>query len=60
MSTLPDVLTLKEAAKFLRLHPSTIYTLSQKKKLPVKRVGGQWRYSRTKLMEWIRSGGERG
>ena len=60
MSTLPDVLTLKEAAKFLRLHPSTIYTLSQKKKLPVKRVGGQWRYSRTRLSEWIKTGGEKG
>ena len=54
---LPDVLTLKEAAKYLRLHPSTVYTLSQKKQLPVTKVGGQWRYLKSHLEQWLFHGG---
>lgn len=54
---LPEVLTHKEAAKFLRIHPMTLYVLSRAKKLPVRKMGGQWRYSRTRLEQWMYQGG---
>ena len=48
-----DILTLKEAAKYLKIGESTVYRLAQKGKLPGRKVGGGWRFSRRKLEAWI-------
>ena len=51
-----EIMTLKEAAGLLRLHFMTVYKLTRKGKIPAKRVGGQWRFSRQRLTEWVREG----
>lgn len=37
------LMTVKEAAAYLRCHASTIYRLLRKEKLPGVKVGNQWR-----------------
>jgi excisionase family DNA binding protein len=48
-----SVMTLQEVALFLRLSESTIYRLAQEGKLPGRKVGGAWRFSRKGLEAWL-------
>jgi excisionase family DNA binding protein len=48
-----DVLTLPEAAALLRCHPKTLRKMATEAKIPAKRVGKLWRFSRTKLEQWL-------
>lgn len=49
-----DVLTLDEAAAFLRLHRNTLRKLAQDGKVPVRKYGAQWRFSKKLLEEHLR------
>jgi excisionase family DNA binding protein len=40
----PPILTLTEVARYLRVHPSTIYRLLKLNQLPAFRVGSDWRF----------------
>ena len=48
-----DILTVKEAAKYLKLAQSSVYKLAKEDRLPARKVGGSWRFSRRGLDEWI-------
>ncbi len=48
-----QIMTPKEAAKYLGLHLITIYRLIKKGKLPGFKVGGQWRFKKDILDAWI-------
>lgn len=50
----PDaVLTVSEVSEYLKLAESTVYRLAKEKKLPGRKVGGAWRFSRKGLEEWL-------
>jgi excisionase family DNA binding protein len=49
-----DVMTLEEAAVFLRCHPKTIMRKADALHIPYKRLGTLWRFSRVKLEAWMR------
>jgi excisionase family DNA binding protein len=49
-----DLLTVREVATYLRKSPSTVYRLTREGRLPAKKVGGTWRFSRKSLDEWLR------
>ena len=48
-----DVLTLEEAASFLRCHPKTLRLVAIRGKIPSRRVGSLWRFSRIVLESWM-------
>lgn len=50
-----QIMTPKEAAKYLGLHLITIYRLIKKGELPGFKVGGQWRFKKDLLDSWILS-----
>ena len=50
-----QIMTPKEAAKYLGLHLITIYRLIKKGELPSFKVGGQWRFKKDLLDTWIAS-----
>ncbi len=50
----PTLMTVEEAAQYLRLHPSTVYRLVRLRKLPAVKVGKQWRLDRETLEGWLR------
>lgn len=51
-----EVLNSKEAAEFLKLNKNTLFKLARENKIPVQRVGRQWRFSKQALIKWLESG----
>ncbi len=50
----PDkLMTLEEAAKYLDIHPGTLYRWAQKKKLPASKIGRIWRFRKERVNEWL-------
>jgi excisionase family DNA binding protein len=50
---MPEVLTLKEAARFLRLSERSLYELARAQKLPAAQLGGKWLFPRRQLERWL-------
>lgn len=48
-------LTSEEAAEYLRLGLSNLYSLAQEGRLPGNRIGKVWRFSKEDLDAWVRS-----
>jgi excisionase family DNA binding protein len=46
-------MTVHELAEYLRVHPSTIYRLLQRKKLPGFRIGSDYRFQRESVDRWL-------
>ena len=51
----PEVLTLKEAAKLLRVNANEVQLLAENKQLPARKIGTQWRFYRPALVEWLKN-----
>ncbi|MGO9265991.1 MAG: helix-turn-helix domain-containing protein [Candidatus Binataceae bacterium] len=47
-----NVMTLEEVANYLRVHPSTIYRLVKRGKLPAFKVGSDWRFNLESIDHW--------
>jgi excisionase family DNA binding protein len=54
----PEILDVIDAAEFLRVSPATVRLALATKKLPGKRVGKEWRLSKTALIAWLSTPGE--
>ncbi len=52
----PNLLTIREVADILRVHPRTVYRLVQESALAAIRVGTQWRVPENALHAYIDSG----
>lgn len=50
---LPDVLTLKEAAAWLRLSERALYDLARAQQVPAALLGGKWVFPRALLERWL-------
>jgi excisionase family DNA binding protein len=50
---MPDVLTLKEAAAWLRLSERSVYELARGRRLPAAQLGGKWLFPRAQLERWL-------
>lgn len=48
-----EIMTLEQCAKYLKTSISTIYRLAQEGKIPVSKVGNQWRFRKDKIDEWL-------
>ena len=48
-----QILTVREAADYLRVHQVTIYRLLNDGELPGFRLGGSWRFSRAALAKHL-------
>jgi excisionase family DNA binding protein len=51
--TLPRVMTVKEIATYLRVHPSTIYKLLRIGELPGFRIASEWRFNSATIDRWL-------
>lgn len=47
-----DVLTVEEAAKMLKVAPSTVCDYARAGKIPGRKIG-VWRFSRAALLAWL-------
>jgi len=48
-----SIMTVKEAAQYLKLNYLTVYKLLQRGKIPASKVGGNWRFKKEILDEWL-------
>ncbi|MGD0898611.1 MAG: helix-turn-helix domain-containing protein [Thermoguttaceae bacterium] len=51
---LPDVMTLAEAAGYLRLSEGEVLELVRDQGLPSRRIGNEWRFLRAAIQDWLR------
>lgn len=49
-----EVLTLDEAASFLRVSPEAVMRLVVQQALPGRPIDGEWRFLRAALVDWLR------
>lgn len=50
-----DILTLEEAASFLRISKRSVYRMLKERTIPARKIMHKWRFDRDQLKEWIRS-----
>jgi len=44
---------VEEVAKYLGLHPISIYRLIKTSDIPAMKIGGQWRFKKEVLDDWF-------
>jgi excisionase family DNA binding protein len=52
----PDVLTVEAAAELLGTDPATVAALAESGEVPARRLGGEWRFARRALLDWLARG----
>lgn len=60
MAKTRDVLTVKDIAEYLNLHPMTVYKYVKEGNIPAFKIGATWRIRRDSIKRWIRENEERG
>jgi excisionase family DNA binding protein len=51
-----EILDVQGAATLLGVSTTTIYHLARKGDIPATRVGREWRFSRSNLLQWVANG----
>ena len=54
-----EVLTLEEAAAYLRLHPRTLRIKATEGLIPGAKIGRLWRFHKQQLEQWIQDAAAR-
>ncbi len=52
-AALPDLFSPKQLAEYLQLSQRTVYRLLERGDLPAVKVGGQWRFRKAAVDEWL-------
>jgi excisionase family DNA binding protein len=47
------VMTIPEVARFLQVHPTTVYRLVRQGKLPAFKIGSEYRFNRETIEQWV-------
>lgn len=47
------IMKVSQVAEYLNMAPSTVYRLARQGKLPGRKIGGAWRFSRQGIDAWI-------
>ncbi|MBU4457901.1 MAG: helix-turn-helix domain-containing protein [Candidatus Omnitrophica bacterium] len=53
MTQSKEVLTVRDVARFLDVHPMTIYKYVKEGKIPAFKIGANWRIRRDSIRKWI-------
>ena len=53
MTKAKQVMTVKEIAEYLGVHPMTIYKYVQDGKIPAFKIGASWRIRRDSIKKWM-------
>ena len=54
MSKDKEIMTAKEVAEYLNLHPLTVHKYAREGKIPAFKIGADWRFHRKYIERWIR------
>jgi excisionase family DNA binding protein len=50
---MPEIMTTKELAKYLRLQEATVYKHAAEGNIPGIRIGSAWRFDKENIDKWI-------
>jgi excisionase family DNA binding protein len=50
---LEEVLTIKEASKYLKVAPRTLYRHIREHNIPAFKLGREWRFIKSELDKWL-------
>jgi len=53
---MPQIMTTKEIAKYLKLHEITICKYASEGRIPAIRIGRVWRFDKDAIDKWIAEG----
>ena len=48
------ILTAKEVAEYLNLHPLTVHKYAREGKIPAFKIGTDWRFHKRSIEKWIK------
>ncbi|MHB1423188.1 MAG: helix-turn-helix domain-containing protein [Gemmataceae bacterium] len=51
-----EVLTLREAAAYLKMAEADVLRWVEEQALPARRMGNEWRFLKTAIQQWLRTG----
>ena len=49
----PEVMNLAQAAQLLQVEDRVVLDLAESRKLPGRKIGKEWRFSRTAILTWL-------
>ena len=49
-----EILTTKEVAEYLKIHPLTVHRYAREGKIPAFKIGTDWRFHKKYLEKWIK------
>ncbi len=49
-----EILTAKEVAEYLSIHPFTVHRYAREGKIPAFKIGSDWRFHKKFIDRWIR------
>lgn len=49
----PEIMTIGEAAAYLRISISSLYKIAQEGRIPCQKVGRHWRFKREAIDRWL-------
>ena len=54
MAKQKEILTAKEVAEYLKVHPLTVHKYAREGKIPAFKIGTDWRFHKKYIDDWIR------
>lgn len=54
MGKVKEILTAKEVAEYLNIHPLTVHKYAREGKIPAFKIGTDWRFHKKYIQRWIR------
>ena len=55
-----DFLTTAEVARYLQVHPTTVYKLVRNRQIPAFKIGADYRFERDAIQRWMADRQEKG
>jgi excisionase family DNA binding protein len=49
-----EILTAKEVAEYLNIHPLTVHKYAREGKIPAFKIGTDWRFHKKYIERWIK------
>jgi len=50
-----EIMTAKEVAQYLSIHPLTVHKYARAGKIPAFKIGTDWRFQKKSLEKWIQA-----
>jgi excisionase family DNA binding protein len=54
MSKDKEIMTAKEVAEYLSIHPLTVHKYAREGKIPAFKIGTDWRFHKKHIERWIK------